>query len=115
MAHPQERLEHHHRARRLLGEEGAELHTHEVHIRRAHNKGFIARHDMRDREGHPPTDGQASEREYVLANKAAMLAHLDQHMSDPDAGPPDGGPPPPPPGGPGGPPPPPPPGADDGP
>lgn len=93
----------HHRARKLLGEHGSELHTHEMHIRRAHNRGFIARHDMRDPDGRPPDDGQASEREYVLANKAAMLAHVGQHMDDgpppPDDG--DGPPPPPPPGGPG--------------
>lgn len=87
-------------ARRILGGHGRELHTHDMHIRRAHNRGFIARHIMRDSKGQPPDDGQDSEREYVLANKAALLAHVDKHMDEPpppdDDGPPQ--PPPPPPG-----------------
>lgn len=95
-------------ARRALGGRGRQLHTHEVHLRRTKNKGYIARHDMRDSRGNPPDDGQRPEVEYSLANKEAMLAHMAQHMGDPPA--PDGddgGPPAPPddgPDGPGGPP-----------
>ena len=67
---------------RALGGRGKKLHTHEIHIRRTANKGYIARHEMRDRNGQPPTDGQSSELEYSLPDKAAMLAHVEQSMGD---------------------------------
>lgn len=66
--------------RKILGGKGKPLHTHEIHLRRTKNKGYIAKHDLRDKDGNAPTDGQRGEAEYALANKAAMLAHVDQHM-----------------------------------
>lgn len=74
--------------KRILGGRGKKLHSHEVHLRRTDNGGYVAKHDLRDRQGHPPSDGQRGEAEYSLADKAAMLAHMDQHMGDaePDEG-----------------------------
>ena len=95
----------HDAAKQVLGHRGAKLHTHTVHLERTANKGYIATHQMRDRKGRPPADGQDSERKFALANQAAMLAHLQQHMGDiePDDGqespdPADGAPQPPEPG-----------------
>lgn len=68
--------------RKILGGKGAKLHTHAMHLRRTANKGYIAKHEMRDSKGQPPKDGQDPEREYSLANKAQMLAHVEQHMGD---------------------------------
>lgn len=67
-------------ARKVLGGAGAKLHSHEVHLRRTDNKGYIAHHQLRDKHGNPPSDGQRSEAEYALPDKAAMLAHLEQTM-----------------------------------
>jgi hypothetical protein len=69
-------------AQKILGGSGKKLHTHEVHLRRTKNKGYIARHELRDSKGNPPTDGQRHEAEYALPDKAAMLAHMEQHMGD---------------------------------
>ena len=68
--------------KKLLGGAGKALHSHEIHLRRTDNKGFIAHHQLRDKHGNPPSDGQRSEAEYALPDKAAMLAHLEQHMGD---------------------------------
>lgn len=69
--------------RKILGGKGKKLHTHEIHVRRTENKGYIARHDLRDRHGNHPSDGQRSEKEYALPDKAALLAHMEQHMGEP--------------------------------
>jgi hypothetical protein len=69
-------------ASKILGGKGKKLHTHEVHLRRTKNKGYIARHELRDKSGNPPQDGQRGEAEYALPDKAAMLAHIMQHMGD---------------------------------
>jgi hypothetical protein len=69
-------------AKNILGGKGKQLHTHEIHLRRTKNKGYIARHELRDKAGNPPQDGQRGEAEYALADKAAMMAHLEQHMGD---------------------------------
>ena len=69
-------------AKHILGGAGKKLHTHEIHLRRTKNKGYIAKHDLADKNGNPPTDGQRSSAEYSLANKAQMLAHMEQHMGD---------------------------------
>ena len=75
------------RVKRILGGRGRKLHTEHIHVRRTANKGYIARHELADSAGNPPTDGQRSQMEYSLPDKAAMLAHMDQHMGDvePDA------------------------------
>lgn len=69
-------------AKKILGGKGKKLHTHEVHLRRTKNKGYIARHDLRDKQGNPPMDGQRGDAEYSLPDKAAMLAHMQEHMGD---------------------------------
>jgi hypothetical protein len=69
-------------AKKILGGQGKQLHTHEVHLRRTKNKGYIARHDLRDKNGNPAADGQRNEAEYALPDKAAMLAHIEQHMGE---------------------------------
>ena len=72
-------------AKKILASKGAKLRTHEVHVRRTKNKGYIARHDLRDAHGNPPSDGQRSEAEYALPDKEAMLAHMAEHMdTEPD-------------------------------
>ena len=38
--------------------------------------------NLRDKNGNPPADGQRGEAEYALPDKAAMMAHLEQHMGD---------------------------------
>ena len=67
---------------KLLGGKGSKLHSHEVHLRRTDNGGYVAHHQLRDKHGSLPSDGQRSEAEYALADKAAMLAHIEQHMTD---------------------------------
>ena len=69
-------------AQKILGGKGKKLHTHEVHMRRTENKGYIARHDLRDKNGNPPMDGQKADKEYSLPDKAAMLAHMQEHMGE---------------------------------
>jgi hypothetical protein len=69
-------------AKQILGGKGKKLHTHEIHMRRTDNKGYVARHDLRDKQGNPPMDGQRGEAEYSLADKEAMLAHMGQYMGD---------------------------------
>jgi len=68
--------------KRILGGRGKKLHSHEVHLRRTDNKGYVAKHQLRDSQGNPPQDGQRSEAEYALPDKAAMLAHMEQHMGE---------------------------------
>ena len=69
-------------AKKILGSKGKKLHTHEVHLRRTKNKGYIARHELRDKQCNPPMDGQRGDAEYSLPDKAAMLAHMGDHMGD---------------------------------
>lgn len=69
-------------AAKILGSQGRQLHTHEIHIRRTAAKGkYIAKHDLRDKNGNPPQDGQRDSAEYPLASEQEMLAHVQQHMA----------------------------------
>lgn len=70
--------------RKILGGRGRKLHTHEMHIRRTANKGYIARHELRDSKGQPPADGQRGEMEYALPDHEALLAHVGRHMAPPE-------------------------------
>jgi hypothetical protein len=54
-----------------------------MHIRRTKNKGYIAKHDLRDKNGNPPQDGQRGDAEYSLGNAKALLEHVQQHMGAP--------------------------------
>jgi hypothetical protein len=69
-------------ARKILGNKGKKLFAHEAHIRRTENKGYIAIHKLRDRDGNPPVDGQRGEKEYALANAQELMNHLAGHMGD---------------------------------
>lgn len=67
-------------ARKALSGKGAKLHAHEAHVRRTKNGGYVIRHDLRDKNGNPPTDGQRDSAEYHAASEAEMLANMQQHM-----------------------------------
>lgn len=55
-----------------------------MHIRRTANKGYIARHDLRDARGQPPDDGQRAEMEYAIPDQDALMAHVGRHMGPPE-------------------------------
>jgi hypothetical protein len=65
---------------KALGGKGKKLHSHEMHIRHADNGGYIARHELRDKHGNPPTDGQKSSLEMQHPDMAALQAAVAQHM-----------------------------------
>lgn len=67
-------------AAKVLASKGKKLHTHEMHIRRGTEGGYITRHDLADANGNPPTDGQRPNAEYPIANDADLQAHIAQHM-----------------------------------
>lgn len=68
-------------AAKVLGAKGKKLRAHEIHVRRTAEKGkFIARHDLRDKDGNPPMDGQRGEAEYPLTSPQELIAHMQQHM-----------------------------------
>lgn len=68
-------------AAKILGSKGKQLHPHEIHVRRTAEKGkFIAKHDLRDKNGNPPMDGQRDQAEYALNSPQEMLAHMQQHL-----------------------------------
>lgn len=71
-------------ARKILSSKGAKLKAHEIHLRRTANKGYVAKHLMRDQDGNPPTDGQSPEQEYHANNLAELQAHLGQHFGPPE-------------------------------
>lgn len=66
-------------AAKVLSSKGAKLHTHAMHIRRTKN-GYVAKHELRDSKGNPPTDGQSEEAEYNMANPAELAQHVQQSM-----------------------------------
>lgn len=71
-------------AAKVLSSKGKKLHTHEMHVRRTKN-GYIAKHDLRDSKGNPPSDGQSADAEYNVANPAELAAHVAQHMGPVEA------------------------------
>jgi len=72
---------------KILGGNGKKLHAHEIRIRRTAEKGkYIAVHQLRDKHGNMPNDGQRAEAEYPLSSPEEMIAHLQQHMgNEPDS------------------------------
>jgi hypothetical protein len=60
----------------ILGGKGKALQTHEMHIRPTANKGFIVKHDLRDKEGRHPVDGQRDSAEYHMNNPAELAKHV---------------------------------------
>ena len=85
----------------MLGAKGKRLRTHTMNISRTDNKGYIATHELRDRDGNPPMDGQRSQKVYGLKDHNELAAHVAKHMGPPPPPEPDEdeeeGPPPPPP------------------
>jgi hypothetical protein len=55
-----------------------------MHIRRTANKGFITKHELGDKEGMPPSDGQRPDAEYSHSNIQELMAHVQQHMQEPE-------------------------------
>jgi hypothetical protein len=85
----------------MLGAHGKKLRTHSMQIDRTDNKGFIATHQLRDRDGNPPSDGQRSQKVYGIPTHEELAAHVIKHLGPPQPPePPDEddepGPPPPP-------------------
>jgi hypothetical protein len=70
-------------AAKVLSSKGEKLHTHEMHIRRSDNKGFIAKHDLANKHGAPPRDGQKSSKEHTHPGMKELLADVQQHMQQP--------------------------------
>ena len=66
-------------AAKVLSAKGKKLHAEGMHLRRTKN-GYIAKHELRDSKGNPPTDGQSGEAEYNIGNPAELAAHVAQHM-----------------------------------
>jgi hypothetical protein len=67
-------------AHKVLGSKGAKLHTHEFNIRHADNGGYITRHELRDKNGNHPADGQKSAMEMQHPDMAALQEAVAQHM-----------------------------------
>jgi hypothetical protein len=67
-------------ASKALGGKGKKLHTHEMRIRHADNGGYITHHELRDKHGNPPTDGQKASLENQHPDMAALQQAIAQHM-----------------------------------
>jgi hypothetical protein len=63
-------------AARALSSKGNKLHVHETHIRRIADGKFLVTHDLRDKHGHPPMDGQRDRREHSVDDVKALAAHV---------------------------------------
>jgi hypothetical protein len=71
-------------ARRIMGGKGKRLHVQSMNIRRAENQSFIVQHELADRQGNPPIDGQRSHVEYAIPNRESLLAHVAKHVEAAD-------------------------------
>jgi hypothetical protein len=67
-------------AKKALASQGSNLHTHEMHIRHADNGGYIVKHDLKDKNGNPPSDGQRSTMETQHPDADSLHQAIDQHM-----------------------------------
>jgi hypothetical protein len=57
-----------------------------MHLRRTDNKQYVATHDLRDKHGNAPADGQKATMENSHGTLEELLAAVKQHMGqDPDA------------------------------
>jgi hypothetical protein len=63
-------------AKDVLGSRGEKLHTHEMHIRRIADGKFLVTHDLRNKRGMPPMDGQHDRREHSVDNVKALAEHV---------------------------------------
>jgi hypothetical protein len=66
-------------AAKVLSSKGSKLHTHGMNIRRTKN-GYVAKHELRDSKGQPPSDGQSGEAEYNVGSPKELAAHVQEHM-----------------------------------
>jgi hypothetical protein len=69
-------------AARALGSRGQRLHVHETHIRRIADGKFLVTHDLRDRHGNPPMDGQSNRREHSVDNAKELAAHVEANAPE---------------------------------
>jgi hypothetical protein len=79
-------------AKDVLASKGEKLHVHETNVRRIRDGKFLVTHQMRDKHGHPPSDGQSEKREHSMDNIKDLLAHIqanqpqaDDQQEQPDA------------------------------
>jgi hypothetical protein len=67
-------------AEQILGGKGAKLSTHGMHVTRTDNKKYLVTHQLRDKNGNPPTDGQRGEAMHSLNSPEELAAHIQAHM-----------------------------------
>ena len=70
-------------AAQVLAEKGAKLRTHAMSIDRTDNNGYVVSHELRDKEGNMPTDGQRSSKRYHMNNAEELKEHVGKHMGPP--------------------------------
>jgi hypothetical protein len=70
------------KAKEALSSRGAKLHTHEMHIRRIADGKYLVTHDLRDKHGRPPMDGQSDRREHSVDNAKALGAHVEANAPE---------------------------------
>lgn len=68
------------KAKKMLGGKGKKLITHEMNLKRLEGGKTLARHQLADKHGNPPQDGQKATKEYAL-NPEELGAHVEQHMA----------------------------------
>ena len=73
-------------AEKILSGKGSKLSTHGIHIKRTDNQKYLVTHDLRDKNGNPPTDGQRPEATHTADSAQELATHIAQHMplQDPD-------------------------------
>lgn len=62
-----------------LGGKGKKLRTHRMTLERLEKGKVLATHQLADKNGNPPTDGQRSQMQYAL-NPDELASHVEQHM-----------------------------------
>lgn len=54
-----------------------------MNIDRTDNDGYIVSHELRDKNGNPPTDGQRSSKRYHMNSAEELREHVGKHMAPP--------------------------------
>lgn len=67
-------------AAKILGGKGKKLHSHAMHLRHADNGGYVSTHDLRDKDGNMPADGQRATAEKIHPDMDALVAAVKEHM-----------------------------------
>lgn len=68
--------------RKKAASSGKKSKIHEMHIRMGKSGGYIARHDNEPDKDSDGMSMMGKSDEHVLADKAALLAHVDKNMPD---------------------------------